>query len=189
MPSATEERHMRVKAIDRHLSQTVMLDRANRVVLGLSLLAIATLCAACSPTVQKDCDQLWESRAPSADGSWIAVVHQQVCDVGLGSAVDLWVDLGRKGSVRYTVIATPTGEWRTLTPRAQLGWSAVASDIRAESHDGRYPAIAPRGYCNSGPISARQSRGSSAVAGVDERESGMGQGFKRTSPTQGPTIA
>ncbi len=59
------------------------------------------------------CERLWESRAPSPDSSWVAVVHQDVCDVGLGSAVDLLVDLRRPGSVRTGgVVLSPAGQWK-----------------------------------------------------------------------------
>jgi hypothetical protein len=104
---------MQTSAVIKLSSNGVGSGFAKRVAASLTQLLLLSLCAATASAAQQGCNRLWEMRTLSSDSNWVAVVHQDVCDVGLGSAVDEYVELRENGASKAgKVIAVPSGEWK-----------------------------------------------------------------------------
>jgi hypothetical protein len=78
------------------------------------ILVALLMCTALSACKKQECTRTWTSdSSKSPDGKWIAEVHEDVCDAGLGGSDDITVVL-RPASVSgaATVVLAPSGQWK-----------------------------------------------------------------------------
>jgi hypothetical protein len=65
---------------------------------------------------RSSCKRTWESRTLSPDSAWLAIAHEDVCEAGMVSDVQLVVELRSKDDARSgPVILAPSGDWRDPT--------------------------------------------------------------------------
>lgn len=104
---------MRNSELIDYISDGVTIGLVKRVVTPVAALMILSMFVTNSLSGQEGCNRLWQAREPSPDSVWVALVHQDVCDVGLGSAVDIIVELQARDSVKTRkIILSPSGQWK-----------------------------------------------------------------------------
>jgi hypothetical protein len=68
------------------------------------------------------CERTWSFKTSSPDGTWIAEVHKDICDAGLGVAQEEVVEVRARGIDRSrTVVLMPSGQW-TKPEEVTLRW-------------------------------------------------------------------
>ena len=86
-------------------------SRSRRMLLLAAIVVLAFACR-CLKSDAAQCERVWAAEVPSPDRRWIADVHQDVCDAGLGSAAQELVDVvSKRNPKRRTTVLTPTGQW------------------------------------------------------------------------------
>lgn len=101
---------------------TIACSRVSRK--AISIVVSSLFVAISTGSLASPCDKTFESRLPSPSRQWIAVVHEEVCDAGLGSYKEELVDLVSAAEpTSATTLMSVGGQWRDPN-LVQVRWLA-----------------------------------------------------------------
>jgi len=90
----------------------------------MSIVASSLFAAISTGSLASTCNKTFESRVPSPNQQWIAVVHEEVCDTGLGYFKEELVDLvSASEPTSATTLMSVGGQWRGPS-LVQVHWLA-----------------------------------------------------------------
>jgi hypothetical protein len=95
--------------------------KAHHILISLGTLALLLPLTRASSEAASNCDQMDVSTISSPDGSWMARVYGESCDLQLSSSAAVVVELVRAGSTRFPQVVLGM-----TMPSSKSGWPKVA---------------------------------------------------------------